>query len=256
MDEDIDGLGVEIRLRHIEVAVIDLVGVPGILHLVITVAILVAGGADDFHPVVVGRLLGVEHLLAQLLGDFHFGDRLLEIEAGGGAVLVAELHPTRQLRAFEVGGVCLLWHDGITFIPFETALTDIGCPHHRITVLDGIVYDSLHLLHRQVDRLLPDPVVRHLDGKLLIERMMSEGGYRDIVVNLDGKRLGVALGGVSLAVDGESLGHFTQVGVENRLIALAPGGRNLLVGIGLYRVEVSFQNGVKLAVDSASPPRS
>ena len=79
--------------------------------------------------------------------------------------------------------------------------------------------------------------------------MMGEGGYRDIVVDLDGKRLGVALGGVGLAVDGESLGHFTQVGVENRLVALAPGGRNLLVGIGLHRVEVSFQDGVKFAVD-------
>ena len=78
---------------------------------------------------------------------------------------------------------------------------------------------------------------------------MGEGGDRHIIVDIDRQRLGVALGGVGLAVDSESLRHLAEVRVEDGLVALAPGGGYLFVGVGLDSVEICFQHCVKLAMD-------
>ena len=63
VDYDVHGLGEEVGFGYVEVAVVNLIGVPRVLDLVVFVAFLVNCLAYDNHAVVVGGFLTVEHLL-------------------------------------------------------------------------------------------------------------------------------------------------------------------------------------------------
>lgn len=108
MHEDAQCLGQEERFRHIKEAVVDLIGIPGVLHLVIALAVLVGGYANDFHTVVVGSLLAVEHLLAHLLSNLDLLNRALDVELLCLTLLVAELYPARELGSLHIGSSALL----------------------------------------------------------------------------------------------------------------------------------------------------
>lgn len=150
MHEDTQCLGQEERFRHIEEAVVDLIGVPGVLHLIIALAVLVGGYANDFHPVVVGSLLAVEHLLAHLLSNLDFLNRSLDVELLCLTLLVAEFYPAREFGPLHIGGGALLGHHGETFIPFEAALAHVGRPDYRVTLVNGIVDDGLQFVERYI----------------------------------------------------------------------------------------------------------
>lgn len=91
VNADADGLGHEVGHRDVQVAVVQLVGVPRVLYLVVFVALLVGGGANNHHAVVVGGLEVVETGLTALLGHFLLLDRAFDLEFFVLTVFVAQL---------------------------------------------------------------------------------------------------------------------------------------------------------------------
>ena len=147
VNDDIHGLESDECFRRIPSPFIFIVRTPRILDHVELLACLVFRDTIDQHAVVVGCLVVIVLLLAQLLGNLdllarflkHFLDLLI-------LLCLAQAQPTILIGAttfhrFNVGSY------GNT-VTRETLLANVGCPSDRIAVIDSVVEH----LHQLVDR--------------------------------------------------------------------------------------------------------
>ncbi len=121
--------------------------------------------------------------------------------------------PMCHIATREVWTLFYVWANSNT-IAGETSLTHVSTPSKSVAVADGIVHHFHELVDWQVVAATPAPVVLNFDDEFLVERMVSEGRERHIVVHVQTERCLISLWSVSLSVHRESLWHYTQVGVE------------------------------------------
>ena len=192
--------------------------------------------------------MAVESLLTHLLRRHYFLHRPVELEALLGPFIVAELYPARQLRTLERARVYFLRYHGHALAPFEATLAHVGSPGHRIAVFKSIVHDGLHLLHRHILIVGPQPVVGHLQRESLVERMVSEARNTDIVVGVELELVGKRARSVLFAIVGELLGQRAEVSVEDAVQTLLPGRGIAAVGVLQHTVEVARKAVAQLIV--------
>ena len=120
---------------------------------------------------VVGELPVVETLLAQLLGGNDLGNsatqRVDDVALLGGVQLqpLGHVATAQALCSLAVNSVCQT-------LAGETVLRDVAAPGNGVALVDGIVDNLHHLVHRQVVRLWETPVVLYLYSEGGIEGMM------------------------------------------------------------------------------------
>lgn len=175
VNDDIHGLESDECLRRVPSTFIFTIRTPRILDHIELLACLVFRDTIDQHTVVVGCLIVIVLLLAQLLCNLdllarflkHFLDLLI-------LLCLAQAQPTILVRAatlhrLDVGSY------GNT-VTREALLADVGCPSDRIAVIDSVVEHLHQLVDRQVIRQVPAPVVLYLDRECGVERMVRERG--------------------------------------------------------------------------------
>ena len=109
----------------------------------------------------------------------------------------------------------------------ETLLAHVTAPAHGVAFLQGFVDGRHHLVKRDIPAGTRPPLVRRLDDKLLVERVVGKTHDAHIVLLVDAQHLGKRRGRVLLALKSETLGALAQVGVEDALQAHFPLRRQL-----------------------------
>ena len=79
------------------------------------------------------------------------------------------------------GGSVVVQH-GISLVPSEVALADVTLPAHGVAMTQTLFYAGDERIQRHVQELTMVAVVRELQGKALVVRMMRETGQRHILV--------------------------------------------------------------------------
>ena len=244
MDEDVHRLVGHIGLRGVEDAVILAVLAPRVLDHEILVAEAVFRKTVDLHTVVVRGCPVVEPFLTHLLRDCQLaGRRFLHSSVVRGV----RTGPACSVRTRFVAGSLRVGHAGDA-VAAEAGLADVSPPGERVTVTHGVVHHLHEFIEGQVVALGPTPVVLDFDDELRVERMVREGGERDVIVRVQAKALHVALRRVGLPVFLELLGQFADITVIDAVKAIDPAGRELAeipLGDGAH---VSAGHGVELVV--------
>ena len=173
------------------------------------------------HAVVVGELPVVETLLAQLLGGNNLGYGAAQRVDDAALLGGRHLQPLGHVAALQI--LCGLGVDSVCqSLTGEAVLRDVAAPGYGVAVGNGVVDDLHHLVHRHVVRQREAPVVLHLYGKGRIEWVMGIAGDADVVVEVDLQRFHERFRSILLALIGELLRTFAQIGVEDALHADLP----------------------------------
>ena len=216
-------------LGHVPDALVVAALAPRVLNHVVLATVLVLGCAEDQHAVVVGQFPVVEALLAHLLCGHDFGhgaaQRVDDVALLGGL----HLQPFSHVAALQALRLLVVHGIGQS-LAAEARLRNVTAPGHGVALLDGVVDDAHHLVHRQVVAERVAPVVLYLNGEGGVEGMVGVAGDANVVVPVKSERGCKALRCVALALVGELFGALAEVGVENTLQADLPLRRQLAGG--------------------------
>ncbi len=197
---------------------------------------------------VIGGLLAIEHFLTRLGSNLNLSNGTFKVILCILFLGVRELDPTSQLRTVHVGFVFLGRHQSHSFFPFETGFRDVSGPYHGISLLYSIVNHGHQVIKRKIIILFPQPVVRHLDGKALIVRMVSERCQGDIIIHVKTERSGIGLGSIGFTIHKKCLGNLSEVSVKNPVKTGLPCSRKTTVGAAGDSLQITFHSALKLAM--------
>ena len=173
---EVHRFGFKVGFAHIEEPVIQLVGIPAVLHLEIFVTFLVNSLAHNHHTMVIGGFFVVEHFLAIFLRYNHFFHRTFNVPLFGFAVFGAQLCPSIHIGSLQIGHFSVHGQHGIALSPFEARFAHIGTSSNGVAIINGIVGNFQQFIDWHILILRPCPVVGHFKGKWLIEWMVGERG--------------------------------------------------------------------------------
>ena len=181
--------------------------------------------AEDLHAMVVGCLPSVESILAHLLGYFQFRQRFLGQFI---ATLIGfQPYPMRHVTACQLCTVLCIGHHANAFAR-EPFLAHIRSPSERIALGESIVNNRHQFVNGDIVHLIHTPVVGHLKGKALIERMVGVTGYADVVFLLQPEFVGKTARRIGLTVIGKLFGTLAQIRIVDSLQSLTPYGSQFL----------------------------
>ena len=221
---------------------------PRVLHAEVGCAVLVLGQSGDHHAVVVGRLVVVERLLAQFLGDALLRHWSREVVDQLVALALVHLLPLQALGVCHLGQVAFR-HDRDAVLAGKALLADIARPNDSVARPNRLLDHLGHRLHRNVPIARPGPVVGHLKNELFIERVVRERAEEHVVPRVDADDLvGKGARRVVAPLPFERVGYDAQVGVQDALETLEPRRRELAILVLDDAIEVGLQHLVEFTV--------